>query len=249
MHVYFGFCLTFVQYDVNIIIKIMKDNPKILIVDDEKDLCEILQFNLESEGYLVDVAHSGEEALKKPLEEFSLILLDVMMGGISGFKTANIIRKERKLDIPVIFLTAKNGENDVLTGFNLGADDYIAKPFSIKEVAARIRAILKRGEVQRDERAKVEFNDLVVDVSKMILSVGGENINVTRKEFEILALLMKNQGHYISRDEILSRIWDDDVIVTERNVDVNIARLRKKIGPYGGYIKGKSGYGYSFQPQ
>jgi DNA-binding response OmpR family regulator len=227
----------------------MKDNPKILIVDDEKDLCEILQFNLESEGYLVDVAHSGEEALKKPLEEFSLILLDVMMGGISGFKTANLIRKERRLDVPVIFLTAKNGENDVLTGFNLGADDYIAKPFSIKEVAARIRAILKRGEVQRDERAKLEFNDLVVDVSKMILSVGSENINVTRKEFEILALLMKNQGHYISRDEILSRIWDDDVIVTERNVDVNIARLRKKIGPYGGYIKGKSGYGYSFQPQ
>jgi DNA-binding response OmpR family regulator len=227
----------------------MKDNPKILIVDDEKDLCEILQFNLESEGYLVDVAHSGEEALKKPLDEFSLILLDVMMGGISGFKTANIIRKERRLDIPVIFLTAKNGENDVLTGFNLGADDYIAKPFSIKEVAARIRAILKRGTVQRDERGKVEFNDLVVDVSKMILSVGGESINVTRKEFEILALLMKNQGHYISRDEILSRIWDDDVIVTERNVDVNIARLRKKIGPYGGYIKGKSGYGYSFQPQ
>lgn len=237
------------QYNVNIIIKIMKDNPKILIVDDEKDLCEILQFNLESEGYSVDVAHSGEEALKKPLEEFSLILLDVMMGGISGFKTANIIRKERRLDVPVIFLTAKNGENDVLTGFNLGADDYIAKPFSIKEVAARIRAILKRGTVQRDERGKVEFNDLVVDVSKMILSVGGENINVTRKEFEILALLMKNQGHYISRDEILSRIWDDDVIVTERNVDVNIARLRKKIGPYGGYIKGKSGYGYSFQPQ
>jgi DNA-binding response OmpR family regulator len=198
---------------------------------------------------LVDVAHSGEEALKKPLDEFSLILLDVMMGGISGFKTANIIRKERRLDVPVIFLTAKNGENDVLTGFNLGADDYIAKPFSIKEVAARIRAILKRGTVQRDERGKVEFNDLVVDVSKMILSVGGESINVTRKEFEILALLMKNQGHYISRDEILSRIWDDDVIVTERNVDVNIARLRKKIGPYGGYIKGKSGYGYSFQPQ
>jgi len=249
MPVYFGFCFTFVQCNVNIIIKIMEKNPKILIVDDEKDLCEILQFNLESEGYSVDVAHSGEEALKKPLEEFSLILLDVMMGGISGFKTANIIRKERRLDVPVIFLTAKNGENDVLTGFNLGADDYISKPFSIKEVAARIRAILKRGTVQRDERGKVEFNDLVVDVSKMILSVGGESINVTRKEFEILALLMKNQGHYISRDEILSRIWDDDVIVTERNVDVNIARLRKKIGPYGGYIKGKSGYGYSFQPQ
>jgi DNA-binding response OmpR family regulator len=225
----------------------MEKNYNILIVDDEKDLCEILQFNLESEGYVIDIAHSGEEALKKPLEEFDLVLLDVMMGGISGYKTANIIRKEKNLPIPIIFLTAKNEETDILTGFNLGADDYISKPFSIREVVARIKAILKRGAVQKEENRKLGFNDLWIDFQKKTISIAGENINLTRKEFEILALLLKNQGHFISRDEILNRIWNDDVIVTERNVDVNIARLRKKIGEYGDYIKGKSGYGYCFQ--
>ena len=225
----------------------MEKNYNILIVDDEKDLCEILQFNLESEGYVIDIAHSGEEALKKPLEEFDLVLLDVMMGGISGYKTANIIRKEKNLPIPIIFLTAKNEENDILTGFNVGADDYISKPFSIREVVARIKAILKRGAVQKEENRKLGFNDLWIDFQKKTISIAGENINLTRKEFEILALLLKNQGHFISRDEILNRIWNDDVIVTERNVDVNIARLRKKIGEYGDYIKGKSGYGYCFQ--
>lgn len=226
----------------------MEENHKILIVDDEKDLCEILQFNLESEGFVIEIAHSGEEALKKPLEEFDLILLDVMMGGISGYKTANIIRKEKNLTVPVVFLTAKNEENDILTGFNVGADDYISKPFSIKEVVARIKAILKRGAVQKEESRKLVFNDLWIDSQKKTVSIAGENINLTRKEYEILALLLKNQGHFISRDEILNRIWNDDVIVTERNVDVNIARLRKKIGEYGDYIKGKSGYGYCFQP-
>lgn len=225
----------------------MEKNHKILIVDDEKDLCEILQFNLESEGYVIEIAHSGEEALKKSLEEFDLVLLDVMMGGISGYKTANIIRKEKNLPIPIIFLTAKNEENDILTGFNVGADDYISKPFSIREVVARIKAILKRGAIQKEESRKLVFNDLWIDSQKKTVSIAGENINLTRKEFEILALLLKNQGHFISRDEILNRIWNDDVIVTERNVDVNIARLRKKIGEYGDYIKGKSGYGYCFQ--
>ena len=226
----------------------MEKDHKILIVDDEKDLCEILQFNLESEGFVIEIAHSGEEALKKPLEEFDLILLDVMMGGISGYKTANIIRKEKNLTVPVVFLTAKNEENDILTGFNVGADDYISKPFSIREVVARIKAILKRGAVQKEEGRKLVFNDLWIDSRKKTVSIAGENINLTRKEFEILVLLLKNQGHFISRDEILNRIWNDDVIVTERNVDVNIARLRKKIGEYGDYIKGKSGYGYCFQP-
>ncbi len=226
----------------------MEKDHKILIVDDEQDLCEILQFNLESEGFVIEIAHSGEEALKKPLEEFDLILLDVMMGGISGYKTANIIRKEKNLTVPVVFLTAKNEENDILTGFNVGADDYISKPFSIREVVARIKAILKRGAVQKEESQKLGINDLWIDSRKKTVSIAGENINLTRKEYEILALLLKNQGHFISRDEILNRIWNDDVIVTERNVDVNIARLRKKIGEYGDYIKGKSGYGYCFQP-
>ncbi len=225
----------------------MERDQKILIVDDEKDLCEILQFNLESEGFSIDVAYSGEEALKKPLEDFDLVLLDVMMGGISGFKTANIIRKERNLQIPVIFLTAKGEENDVLTGFNVGADDYISKPFSIKEVVARIKAILKRGLKQPGEKTEIVYKELTVNQKQKEISLQGKNVSLTRKEFEILLLLMKNMDEYISRDEILKRIWDDDVIVTERNVDVNIARLRKKIGKYGSYIKGKSGYGYCFK--
>jgi two-component system, OmpR family, alkaline phosphatase synthesis response regulator PhoP len=225
----------------------MKENQKILIVDDEKDLCEILQFNLESEGFSIDVAHSGEEALKKPIEEFDLLLLDVMMGGISGFKTANIIRKDRNIQVPIIFLTAKGEENDVLTGFNVGADDYISKPFSIKEVVARIKVILKRGAKQTNENTRIVYNDLTINQKQKEITLEGQQVNLTRKEFEILLLLMKNKDQYISRDEILKRIWDDDVIVTERNVDVNIARLRKKIGKYSANIKGKSGYGYCFK--
>ena len=225
----------------------MEGNHRILIVDDEKDLCEILQFNLESEGFSIDIAHSGEEALKKPIEKYDLILLDVMMDGISGFKAANIIRKDRKLKTPIIFLTAKGEENDILTGFNVGGDDYISKPFSIKEVIARIKAILKRGIQSENEANHLVYEDLKLDQKKKEISISGQIINLTRKEFEILTLLLKNRGQYISRDEILKRIWKDDVIVTERNVDVNIARLRKKIGDYGKNIKGKSGYGYCFR--
>nr|WP_319998197.1 response regulator transcription factor [uncultured Draconibacterium sp.] len=225
----------------------MEENQKVLIVDDEKDLCEILQFNLESEGFTIDIANSGEEALEMPLEEYQLILLDVMMEGVSGYKVANIIRKDRKLQVPIIFLTAKVEENDILTGFNVGADDYISKPFSIKEVVARIKAILKRGLKADEESKKVVYKELKIDFKKKATTIEGEPVNLTRKEYEILSLLMKNMGQYISREEILKRIWKDDVIVTERNVDVNIARLRKKIGDYGSNIKGKSGYGYCFQ--
>lgn len=224
----------------------MEQKKKILIVDDEKDLCEILEFNLESEGFEIDVAHSGEDALKKPLEDFDLILLDVMMGGISGFKAANVIRKEKKLEIPIIFLTAKTEENDILTGFNVGADDYISKPFSIKEIIARIKAILKRGIRNEKEDNLMVYRDLKINPDKKETLIEGIPVNLTRKEYEILVLLMKNRGKYISREEILKSIWSYDVIVTDRNVDVNIARLRRKIGQYSDNIKGKSGYGYSF---
>jgi DNA-binding response OmpR family regulator len=222
---------------------------KILIVDDEKDLCEILEFNLSSEGFITEVAHSAEEALKKQLDKFDLILLDVMMGEISGYKMASKIRKELKLAVPIIFLTAKTAENDLLTGFNVGGDDYISKPFSIKEVIARIKAVLKRGIQIESSNTVIKFKNLLVDTNSKMVTIDGETINLTRKEFEILALLMKHEGQYIERDEILNRIWSDDVIVTERNVDVNIARLRKKIGDYGKYIKGKSGYGYAVKSE
>jgi len=220
---------------------------KILIVEDEKDLCEILEFNLLSEGFKTEIAHSAEEALKKPLEDFNLILLDVMMGEMSGFKMAMKIRKELKLTIPIIFMTAKTTENDILTGFNVGADDYISKPFSIKEMVARIKAILKRGISNPETTTVFEIGELKINVENKTITINNSPVNLTRKEFDILALLLKNQGKYIERTEILNRVWRDDVIVTERNVDVNMARLRKKIGEYGEYIKGKSGYGYCFK--
>ena len=226
---------------------IMGSIPKILIVDDEKDLCEILEFNLSSEGFDTDTAHSAEQALKKPLDEFDLVLLDVMMGEMSGYKMASKIRKELQLSVPIIFMTAKTAENDILTGFNVGGDDYISKPFSIKEVVARIKAVLKRGRQEMGVTKVYKINDLEVDVNSKSVTIDNEPINLTRKEFEIIVLLLKHQGQYIGRNEILDRIWSDDVIVTERNVDVNIARLRKKIGDYGKYIVGKSGYGYAFK--
>jgi DNA-binding response OmpR family regulator len=225
----------------------MDYTPKILVVDDEKDLREILQFNLSSEGFEIDVASSAEEALNLPLENYHLILLDVMMGGMSGYKMADILRREKELDVPIIFLTAKGSENDLLTGFNVGGDDYIIKPFSIKEVVVRIKAILKRGTATKKPSTILESGGLQLDISRKSATIDDEPVKLTRKEFEILVLLMKNQGKYISRDEILTRIWSDDVIVTERNVDVNIARLRKKIGEYGAAIKGRSGYGYCFE--
>lgn len=225
----------------------MSSAQKILVVDDEKDLCEILQFNLESEGYLVEVAYSGEEALARPIEHFDLLLLDVMMGGMSGFKVADKIRKEMQLSVPIIFLTARETENDMLTGFNLGADDYLTKPFSVKELSARIKAVLRRGRTVEVKSKVITIESMELDLSRKSVTIDNEPVMLTRKEFEILAMLISNKGKYIARTEILDRIWTDDVIVTERNVDVNIARLRKKIGDYGNYIKGRTGYGYCFE--
>jgi DNA-binding response OmpR family regulator len=223
--------------------------PRILVVDDEKDLCEILEFNLSSEGFEVDTAASAEDALKKPLGNYDLVLLDVMMGQTSGYKLASQMRKELNLNVPIIFLTAKNTENDILTGFNVGADDYISKPFSIKEMMARVKAVLKRGrQVALAEKTLVS-GELQVDTESKTVRIQHHPVDLTRKEFEILVMLMKHKAHYYSREEILRRIWSDDVIVTERNVDVNIARLRKKIGSYGECIQGKSGYGYCFKDQ
>lgn len=226
----------------------MKKGAKILIVDDEQDLREILQFNLLNEGFEIDVATSAEEALLMPLTSYNLILLDVMMGGMSGYKMADIMRKEMKLDIPIIFLTAKTTENDLLTGFNVGGDDYIVKPFSIKEVVVRIKAVLKRELKNSVEQnaSTLDYNGLCIDQNKKEAIIDDKPIRLTKKEFDILVLLLSNKDRFIPRDEILNRIWSTDVIVTDRNVDVNIARLRKKIGAYGKQIIGRSGYGYCF---
>ena len=219
---------------------------KILVVDDEEDLCEILQFNLENEGYKVDVAYSAEEALKKDLLRYNLLLLDVMMGEISGFRMARMLRENlRTAKIPIIFLTAKDTDNDKLTGFALGAEDYIAKPFSIREVAARIKAIFRRFEAMQPEaQTYILFESLGLDLSKKKVLLNNVEISFTKKEFEILKLFLENRNRVFTREEILSRVWSDEDGVLNRTIDVNITRLRKKIGPYEKNIVTRLGYGY-----
>lgn len=227
-----------------------KQNPHILVVDDEEDLCEILKFNLETEGYEADTAYSAEEALTLNLTDYDLLLLDVMMGEISGFKLASMLKKnEKTAHIPIIFLTAKDTENDMLTGFNLGADDYISKPFSIKQVQARVKAVLRRS---MEEKKPVNeniltYNTLKLDTQRIKASINGEEVALTKKEFEILKLLLENINHVFSREEILSRVWKDEVYVLDRTIDVNITRLRKKIGEYGKNIVTRLGFGYCFE--
>ena len=221
---------------------------KILIVDDEEDLCEILQYNLGNAGYETEVAHSAEEAIKRKIESFDLIILDVMMGPMSGFKFADKLRNELGISIPVVFLTAKDTENDILTGFSLGADDYIPKPFSVNELTARVRAVLKRSNKEKIRiQERMKFGALELDASKKRLLINDEKVELTRKEFEILQLLLENQTTVFSREEILQKVWGSDVIVTDRTVDVNITRLRAKLGVFGPNLKNKSGYGYYFE--
>lgn len=223
-------------------------DKKILIVDDEEDLCEILQYNLNNAGCTTSVAHSAEEALTKLPAGFDLILLDVMMGPMSGFKLADRLRKELSVTTPIIFLTAKDTENDILTGFSLGADDYIAKPFSVNELIARVKAVLKRSGRDISSSGKVPiYEGLSLDKVRKRVIINDEKVELTKKEFEILNLLFENPGSVFSREDLLARIWGDDVIVTERTVDVNITRLRTKLGDYGSFIRNKSGYGYYFE--
>jgi two-component system alkaline phosphatase synthesis response regulator PhoP len=221
---------------------------RILIVDDEEDLCEILQYNLDNEGFITDVAHSAEEAMIMPVHEFDLLLLDVMMGPVSGFKLADKLRKEQNNPIPIIFLTAKDTENDLLTGFSLGADDYISKPFSLNELTARVKAVLKRSESGKsNSKVPVNYGDVELDTVRKRVIIDNEKIELTRKEFEILKLLIENHGKIYSREDILNIVWEKDVIVTNRTVDVNITRLRNKLGKQGALLKNKTGYGYYYE--
>ena len=223
---------------------------RILVVDDEEDLCEILRFNLETEGYTVDTAYSAEEALQRDLTLYDLFLLDVMMGEISGIKMAHLLQRDPKTaSIPIIYLTAKDTENDLLTGFNIGADDYISKPFSIRQVIARIKAVLRRTQatIKKPSDDQLTFETLTLDIRRIKATVDGEEIPLTKKEFEILRLLLADRGNVFSREEILSRVWKEEVYVLDRTIDVNITRLRKKIGRYGKNIVTRLGFGYCFE--
>ncbi|MCL1606473.1 MULTISPECIES: response regulator transcription factor [Bacteroidaceae] len=221
---------------------------RILVVDDEEDLCEILKFNLENEGFWVDTANSAEEALKLDLTRYNLLLLDVMMGEISGFKMASMLKKDKNTaSIPIIFITARDTENDTVTGFNLGGDDYISKPFSLREVVARVKAVLRRtAETQAAQPDILTYHGLSMDIAQKRVTINGEDVALTKKEFEILKLLLKSPGKVFSREDILAKIWSDEVYVLDRTVDVNITRLRKKIGDYGKHIITRLGYGYCF---
>jgi len=225
------------------------ESVKLLIVDDEEDILEILRFNLEYEGFIIDTALSGEEALEKLTPEHKLILLDVMMDGMSGFRLAEKLRKDN-IQTPIIFLTARETENDMLTGFSVGADDYITKPFSIKEVIARIKSIVKRDYVTfptlEADKEILAIGDLKLNLVTKETKLKGENIILTKTEFEILSLLMQHPQKVFTREEILEKVWKNESYVLERTVDVHIARLRKKLDEYGACITNRSGYGYTF---
>lgn len=222
---------------------------RILVVDDEEAICEILQLNLISEGYDVDVAYSAEEALRRDLTVYSLILLDIMMGEMSGYKMLQVLREnDQTKHTPVIFCYAKDTKDDTITGLNLGADDYIAKPFLAREVVARVKSVLRRtvGRVDTANYNVVEFEGLVLDMNRKQCSISGVDVPMTKKEFEILALLLQNKNTIFSRQDILRRVWDDEVVVVDRTIDVFITRLRKKIGDLGKHIVTRLGYGYGF---
>lgn len=226
---------------------------RILIVDDEETLCEVLKLNLENEGYDVDIAFSAEHALTYDLRGYSLILLDIMMGEISGIKMAKMLKANvETADIPIIFCTARDSEDDMVMGLNLGADDYIMKPYTVRNVVARVKSVLRRTSGHKQAVSTDKINVLQVDGLQLDLEfkrciVDGVEVKLTRKEFELLAYLIRHRGKICSREQILSRVWSDEVVVLDRTIDVNITRLRSKIGEYGSYIVTRSGFGYGFR--
>ena len=227
---------------------------RILIVDDEETLCEVLKLNLENEGYDVDIAFSAEQALTLNLPSYSLILLDIMMGEISGIKMAKIMKADIKTaDIPIIFCTARDSEDDMVMGLNIGADDYIMKPYTVRNVIARMKSVLRRTNgyksltVQTEKPNILQVEGLVLDLEFKRCIVDGTEVKLTKKEFELLAYLISHRGKILSREQILSRIWSDEVVVLDRTIDVNITRIRSKIGTYGSYIVTRSGFGYGFR--
>ena len=213
-----------------------------------------MKINLENEGYDVDTALSAEEALLLDLKKYSLILLDIMMGEISGIKMAKMLKADiTTADIPIIFCTARDTEDDMVMGLNLGADDYIMKPYTIRNVIARVKSVLRRTSGQKtvtttiEKPNKLKVEGLHLDLEFKRCVVDGEEVKLARKEFELLGYLISHRGKICSREQILNRIWSNEVVVLDRTIDVNITRLRSKIGKYGSYIVTRSGFGYGFR--
>ena len=226
----------------------MQETKKILVVDDEDTICEVIKLNLELDGFTVDTANSAEEVLSKELTDYRLFILDVMMGEMSGFELASHIRQNPGAkNIPIIICTAKDREEDLIDGFNRGIDDYIRKPFSMRELVLRVKSVLRRTETTLGNDNTISYGDLVLNIERKQCHISGEEVALTKKEFEILRLLLSNRGKIFSREEILDSVWEDDVLVIDRTIDVNINRLRKKIGNYGNDIITKQGFGYGFK--
>lgn len=227
----------------------METKQRILVVDDEEVLCEVLKINLELSGYVVDYALSAEEALRKDLSPYSLFILDVMMGEMSGFELASKIKNDCTLrKTPIILCTAKDQEGDVVEGFSRGVDDYIRKPFSMKELVLRVKSVLRRYS-ENDESVSnmISYKNLIINNDLKTCEINGEQIQLTKKEFDLIFLFLKNPDKIFSREEILDKVWEDDVLVIDRTIDVNINRLRKKLGEYGNNIITKTGHGYGFK--
>ena len=223
---------------------------RILIVDDEETLCEVLKLNLENEGYDVDTALSAEEALRMDVKRYSLILLDIMMGEISGIRFARMLKSDvATADIPIIFCTARDSEDDMVKGLNLGADDYITKPYTVRNVIARVKSVLRRtsGHKTVEKSNILAMDGLILDLDLKTCTVDGTEVKLTKKELELLAYLIANKRKICSRDQILANVWSDEVIVLDRTIDVNITRIRQKIGSYGTYIITRPGFGYGFK--
>jgi len=217
---------------------------EILIVEDDADLRAILEFSLERAGYASVQADSAEKGLDLISDNIRLILLDVMLPGISGFDMARILR-DRGIRTPIIFLTARSGEDDLLSGFASGGDDYIAKPFSTAELLARIGAVLKRSAPVPSE--KLSCGPLSIDFKNEKVFLEGEEMLFSRKEYEILSLLMKNQGSLFTRSQIIKALWQDAPFVIDRTVDVHIAHIRSKLNAHKGLLVSRVGFGYGLK--
>lgn len=225
------------------------EKKRILVVDDEQDLCEILRYNLSTAGYDADTVYSAEEAQNKDIRSYDLLLLDIMLPGMSGFELAKQIKsREETAKIPIIFLTAKDNEEDTLQGFNLGADDYVTKPFSVREVIARVKAVLTRiSDKEADSSDSISYKGLIINLKQKSVTADGEDVSLTRTEFGLLYLLMSHPGQVFSRQQLLEKVWPKNVIVTDRTVDVNMARMRKKLGTYASCIVARQGFGYCLE--
>ncbi len=224
----------------------METPVKILVVDDEMPICELMKINLELAGFSVDIANSAEEALQKHLADYALMVFDIMMGEISGLELVSKVRSMPDVaNVPIIVCTALGDEAPLIDGFTRGADDYIKKPFSMREFVVRVKSLLRR--VKPEHPTIAVYKTLALDSISKTCTIDGNEIALTKKEFDMLFLFLSNPDKIFSRDEILDKIWEKNVYVVDRTIDVNINRLRKKLGEYEQHIITKQGYGYGFK--